>query len=55
MTPRDADGDPVAAILLAGEAHTVDEAEELYLDRHLLDVVDLVRSPSRTPSSAGIP
>jgi len=43
---HEGDGDdPVARILLAGEARTVDEAEELYLDRHLMDVVDLVRSP----------
>lgn len=37
-------GDPVADLLLAGEAATVDEAEELYLDRHLDEVIALVRS-----------
>jgi hypothetical protein len=37
--------DPVAEMILSGEARTVDEAEELYLDRHLMEVVDLVRSP----------
>ena len=37
-------GDPVADLLLAGEARDVDEAEELYLDQHLDDVVRLVAS-----------
>jgi len=37
-------GDPVADLLLAGEAATVDGAEELYLDRHLDEVIALVRS-----------
>jgi hypothetical protein len=37
-------GDPVADLILDGEASTVDEAEELYLDRNLLTLVDLVRS-----------
>ncbi len=43
MAREDTQSDPVAALLLAGEARTVDEAEELYLDRHLLEVVDLVQ------------
>jgi hypothetical protein len=38
------DDDPVAELLRAGEASTVDEAEELYLDRNLEEVVSLVRS-----------
>lgn len=37
-------GDPVADLLLHGEASTLDEAEELYLDRHLGEVVALVES-----------
>lgn len=37
-------GDPVADLLLHGEAATLDEAEELYLDRHLGEVVALVES-----------
>jgi hypothetical protein len=37
-------GDPVADLILAGRASTVDEAEELYLDEHLDDVVRLVSS-----------
>ena len=36
--------DPIVAMLLAGEAESVSEAEELYLDRHLAEVVTLVES-----------
>jgi hypothetical protein len=36
--------DPVADLILRGEASTVDEAEELYLDRHLDEVVRLADS-----------
>jgi hypothetical protein len=36
--------DPVAGLILAGRASTVDEAEELYLDEHLGEVVRLVES-----------
>ena len=39
-----ATGDPVADLILAGRADTVDEAEELYLDEHLDEVVTLVAS-----------
>ena len=35
---------PVADLILHGEAATVDEAEEIYLDRHIEDVVRLVES-----------
>jgi hypothetical protein len=38
-------GDPVADLLLRGDAATVHEAEELYLDRQLAEVIALVRSP----------
>lgn len=44
MTVSEALDDPVVSLLLAGEAETLDAAEELYLDRHLEDVLDLVRS-----------
>ncbi|HEX5221173.1 MAG TPA: hypothetical protein VFZ59_16540 [Verrucomicrobiae bacterium] len=37
--------DPVAQILLAGEATTPSEAELVYLERHLDDVFRLVASP----------
>jgi hypothetical protein len=37
--------DPVAQLILAGEASTVAEAEELYLNTHLDEVVRLVNSP----------
>lgn len=37
--------DPVAQILLAGEATTPSEAERAYLERHLDDVFRLVVSP----------
>jgi hypothetical protein len=36
--------DPIVEILLSGRATTVDEAEELYLDTHLDDVVRLACS-----------
>lgn len=36
--------DPVADLILRGEAATVDEAEEIYLDRHIGEVVRLVES-----------
>jgi hypothetical protein len=37
--------DPIIELLLSGRAQTVEEAEELYLDSHLQDVVRLVESP----------
>jgi hypothetical protein len=37
--------DPIVAMLLRGEADTVSEAEEKYLDAHIADVVRLVESP----------
>ena len=40
-----AERDPVSRILLEGGASTVREAEELYLNEHLDDVVRLVESP----------
>jgi hypothetical protein len=36
--------DPVVALLLAGKASTAEEAEELYLERSLDEVVRLVES-----------
>lgn len=45
MSPDEAANDPIVSLLLAGEASTVDAAEELYLDRHLDDVVTLALSP----------
>jgi hypothetical protein len=41
----DTTGDPIADLLLRGEAATVEETEELHLDRHLDDVARLVDSP----------
>ena len=40
-----APADPIVEILLSGEAQSVSEAEELYLDRHVMEVVELVESP----------
>jgi hypothetical protein len=37
--------DPVADLILEGLASTVEEAEELYLDSHLDEVVRLAGSP----------
>jgi hypothetical protein len=36
--------DPIVAMLLAGEADTVYEAEEKYLNEHIPDVIRLVES-----------
>jgi hypothetical protein len=37
--------EPVIELLLSGRARTVEEAEELYLDTHLDDVIRLVEGP----------
>lgn len=37
--------DPIVDLLLSGRASTVEEAEELYLDEHLMDVIALAQSP----------
>jgi hypothetical protein len=37
--------DPVAQLLLSGRAETLREAEELYLDTCLPEVVQLLKSP----------
>ena len=37
--------DPIVQMLLRGEAKTVSEAEEKYLDANLRQVIDLVESP----------
>ena len=37
--------EPVIELLLSGQAQTVEEAEELYLDTHLDDIIRLVESP----------
>ena len=43
--PFESTGDPVADMILQGEAETVHQAEELYLDRNVDEVVRLVESP----------
>lgn len=40
-----ATGDPVADLLLSGECATASEAEDLYLDSHLHEVLRLVEGP----------
>jgi hypothetical protein len=37
--------DPVIQLLLRGEAQTVHEAEEKYLDRAIPEILDLLRGP----------
>jgi hypothetical protein len=37
-------GDPVADLLVEGRAQTIAEAEDLYIDEHLEDLVSLVES-----------
>ncbi len=44
MLADQAVADPIVRLLLAGEASSADAAEEIYLDRHLDDVVMLVNS-----------
>ena len=44
LSTMESSGDPVADLILHGEASTVDEAEEVYLDRHLDEVVRLGES-----------
>ena len=44
LTPAWLNEDPVVEILLSGRAETVAEAERLYVDQHLDEVVDLVNS-----------
>jgi hypothetical protein len=39
------DRDPVVRLLLSGAAATLDEAEEMYLDQSLPQVLDLLRGP----------
>lgn len=36
--------DPVVELILTGRAQTTEQAEELYLDEHIADVVRLVDS-----------
>ncbi len=40
-----ATGDAIADLLVSGKASTVAEAEEMYLDSHIEDVLRLVDSP----------
>lgn len=37
--------DPVVELLMSGRATTLGEAENLYLDEHLAEVVELVNGP----------
>jgi len=37
--------DPVEQLLLSGKAHTMHEAEEMYLDNCLPEVIELLKSP----------
>ena len=37
-------GDPVIELLLSGTARTIDEAEEMYLDDSMQEILDLVGS-----------
>jgi hypothetical protein len=37
--------DPVIRLLLRGEAHTLHEAEEKYLDAAIPEILDLLRGP----------
>jgi len=37
--------DPILRLILAGKAKTLDEAEEMYLDESLPEVLELLRRP----------
>ena len=37
--------DPILRLILAGQARTLDEAEEMYLDESLPEVLELLRKP----------
>jgi hypothetical protein len=37
--------DPILRLILAGKARTLDEAEEMYLDEPLPEVLELLREP----------
>jgi hypothetical protein len=37
--------DPVLRLILAGKARTLDEAEEIYLDESLPELLELLRKP----------
>ncbi len=37
--------DPVLRLILDGTARTLDEAEEIYLDRSLPEILELLRKP----------
>jgi hypothetical protein len=37
--------DPVLLLILAGKARSLDEAEEMYLDQSLPEVLELLRQP----------
>ncbi len=37
--------DPVMLLILSGKANSLDEAEEMYLDQSLPQILDLLRQP----------
>ena len=37
--------DPILLLILAGRARTLDEAEEMYLDESIPEVLELLRQP----------
>jgi len=37
--------DPILRLILAGKARTLDDAEEMYLDESLPEVLELLRKP----------
>jgi hypothetical protein len=41
----DVTDNPVLRLILTGEARSLDEAEEMYLDRSLPEVLELLREP----------
>lgn len=47
--------DPVIRLLLRGEAQTLHEAEEQYLDTAIPDILDLLRGPLGNDELAGHP
>ena len=47
--------DPVIRLLLRGDAHTLHEAEERYLDAAIPEILELLRSPASNQELARHP
>jgi hypothetical protein len=55
VSTPDFEDDPVAQLLLSGEAQTFEEAEEIYLDRSMPEIYRLLASPLTNEELAAHP